>query len=387
MTELVPTTPAELAAAVQEAAASHRALEIVGGGTKRGVGHPQREALAVSMRRFDRVVDYDPPELVITVGAGTPLATIESLLAQSGQMLAFEPFELGTDGQSTIGGVVAAGLAGPRRVSAGSVRDHVLGFSAVSGRGEIFKAGGRVVKNVTGFDLPKLLCGSWGQLAALTEVTLKVVPRPRRTLTLTLDGLDDARAAAALAHALRSREAVAAAAYLPQGPERSVSRTLLRLEGFGPSVEARAAMLAKTFAGALGRLEEAAAQDLWERLRRAAVHPAAPDQALWRMVVAGGRTAEACADLRSLGARFSVDWGGGLLHAWLPTDLSGATVRALAQRAGGHALLLAAPEAYRARTPARHPEDPRVLALARRVRAGFDPEGILDPRRFEGFDA
>ncbi|WP_298111909.1 FAD-binding protein [Bradyrhizobium sp.] len=394
---IVPATPAELAAAVTEACATGIALEVVGGGTKRGIGRPDRQTRVLSTARFDGVVDYDPSELVLTVRAGTALGAIERLLAEHGQMLSFEPLLTGASG--TIGGAVAAGLAGPRRVSAGNVRDHVLGFSAVSGRGECFVAGGRVVKNVTGFDLPKLVCGSWGQLAVLTEVTLKVVPRPRCTLTLWRGGLDEARALQAMRMALGSQAAVAAAAHLPARPDLWPAAeawptaeggatasdegavTLFRLEGFGPSVEARAATLAQTLGATLGRLTDSGADLLWSLLRQTRVLEGRGD-ALWR-VVTGADPLAACSGLRALGARYWLDWAGGVVHARVPVTVPGPLVRELARRSGGHALLLDAPRDYRLHTPARQQEEGALAALARQVRLAFDPAQILDPRRFE----
>ena len=194
------------------------------------------------MSALSRVIDYDPAELVLTVEPGALLADIEALLATSNQMLAFEPWEL-APGRSTIGGMVGAGFAGSRRILSGGVRDHLLGFSAVNGRGEAFKAGGRVVKNVTGYDLPKLMAGSWGQLAALTHITLKVLPRPSETRTLVLQGLGASAAGGVMGRAMRAPADVAAASYLPAESEAS-SITAIRLEGFGPSIEARARLLA-----------------------------------------------------------------------------------------------------------------------------------------------
>ena len=194
-----PTTIAQLADIVAQAAADGRKLELRGGGTKAGVGGP-REAEIIDMTGFGDVIDYDPAELVLTVGGGTPLAEIEALIAQRGQMLAFEPHGDG----ATIGGVLAAGVAGSRRLSRGGARDHLLGFKAVSGRGEAFTGGAKVVKNVTGYDLPKVMCGSWGRLAALAEVTLKVLPAPPEILTLAVEDLDALAAVARMSRAMGS---------------------------------------------------------------------------------------------------------------------------------------------------------------------------------------
>ena len=305
-------------------------------------------------------------------------------------MLAFDPFDFARltgelSRRSTIGGVVASGFAGSRRVSAGSVRDHLLGFTAVSGNAEIFKAGGRVVKNVTGFDLPKLVTGSWGQLAVLTQLTLKVLPRPRTMLTLQLSGLDDARAIAVLMRAMRSPAAVAAAAYIPDrsGGE---SQTLLRLEGFGPSVEARATLLSDVLADLATPPERVAAQmadALWSRIGCARIWDTAPQsETLWRFCGPATAALQIVTAIREQQGRCFVDWGGGLVWAHLPTSIDAPVLRELAERAAGHVMLVSAPASYRALVPALHPEPSAVAALSRRVRTAFDAASILDPDRF-----
>src|SRR5205085_6509853 len=178
-----------------------------------------RADVVLSTARLDRIVDYSPEELVLTAQPGVRIADLERLVAAKGQMLAFEPPRwtrlLGARGEPTLGGVLGANLSGPRRIRAGAARDHFLGFSAVSGRGEVFKAGGRVVKNVTGYDLMKLMAGSWGTLAVLTEVTIKVLPKPETKATVVLTGLDDARAVQAMVTAMGLPCEVSAAAHLP----------------------------------------------------------------------------------------------------------------------------------------------------------------------------
>lgn len=371
---------------VKSSTAGGTPLQIVGGDTKRSIGNPARETLRVSMTGFDRIVDYDPSELVLTVGAGATLTAIETLLAANDQMLAFEPYDFALlagapAGRSTIGGVVGAGFAGPRRVSAGNVRDHLLGFTAVSGRGEMFVAGGRVVKNVTGYDVSKLMCGSWGQLAILTEMTLKVLPRPRATLTLAASDLDDDSAYRLMKLALRSQADVAACAYLPAGSE-SKSTVLLRLEGFGSSVDARARLLADLGEDKLERLQGEVADSLWSRVRTAESLRLG-DAALWRICVPATRGAQVCAAIRGVGGVMLVDWGGALIWASVPQTTNAERIRHIADQAGGHATLIDAPSDYRSCVSALHPDSPGVRALEKRVKAAFDPAEILDPRRFE----
>ena len=354
-----PSSTEELAEIVAAAAASGRKLEIVGGGTRAEIGAP-RAVERLDMTGFSGVIDYDPAELVLTAGAGTPLAEIEALVASSNQMLAFEPH--GAPG-STIGGVVAAGVSGSRRVSRGAVRDHLLGFKAVSGRGEAFVGGAKVVKNVTGYDLPKLAAGSWGRLFAMTEVTLKVLPRPPEHITLAAEGLDRVAAVVLMSRAMGSQAEVAAAA-------TANGVTALRLEGFGPSVTARRALLEAM--APLRALSADEAEAFWSALRRPL--PDAP--VLWRLSLPASRSAEVVQ--RGLGP-WVMDWAGALV--WLASDDAKA-VRAAAEPAGGHAMLVRAPEAMRRTVPALHPQPAPVMALEARLRRAFDPAGVFETGRF-----
>src|SRR5437879_4854505 len=250
MTRFVPADLAELRDAVATALAAEEPLELVGGGSKRGLGRPLQTAHTLDLSRLAGIRDYAPSELVLTAGAATPLAEIERVLAENGQMLAFEPPRwcglLGVEEASpTLGGVLACNLSGPRRIKAGAARDHFLGFRAVSGRAEIFKAGGKVVKNVTGYDLSKLMAGSYGTLAALEEVTVKVLPRPEAVATVLFAGVAPEMAGRLMAAALGSPHEVSGAAYLP--PETVMplalplrpSTVALRIEGPAPSVAFR----------------------------------------------------------------------------------------------------------------------------------------------------
>lgn len=358
-----PQNAKQLAEIIADAAACGRKLEIVGGGTKTEVGAP-REVERLHMTAFGRVIDYDPAELVLTAGAGTPLAEIEALVASRQQMLAFEP--QGASG-STIGGVIAAGVSGSRRLSRGAVRDHLLGFEAVSGRGEAFVGGAKVVKNVTGYDLPKLACGSWGRLFALTEVTVKVLPKPPECLTLAADGLEPSAAVALMARAMGSQADVAAAA-------SAEDVTALRLEGFGPSVRARRVMLESL--APLRALDEGEAEAFWAALRDPL--PKAP--VLWRVSLPPSLAPQL---LEAGLGPWRMDWAGGLV--WLASN-EAAAVRAAAEAAGGHAQLARAPETLRSRVAALHPLPPVVMALEARVRRAFDPAGVFETGRFGDAD-
>src|SRR5687767_3416806 len=216
-----PANADEVRDVVAWAAAEERPLEIIGHGSKRGVGRPVQAEHTLDLSGLAGITLYEPEELVLSACAGTPLREIELLLKQRGQMLAFEPMDFGplfgrARGRGTIGGVLAANASGPRRLKAGAARDHVLGIHAVSGRGEAFKSGGRVVKNVTGYDLSKGLAGSWGTLAVVTDVTFKVLPRPEAVATLVIAGLDDARAVTTLCEAMGTPWEISGAAHLPE---------------------------------------------------------------------------------------------------------------------------------------------------------------------------
>src|SRR5215469_11177460 len=246
MSGIRPRDSKELKQAVEWALNDGVTLDVRGQGSKLVLGKPMQCDQVLDLSRLSGVVDYAPEELVVTLRAGTPLREVEALLAQRNQMLAFEPPDLGPllrqqAGQGTLVGTLMGNLAGPRRVSAGAARDHLLGFSGVNGRGEAFKSGGRVMKNVTGYDLSKLLAGSWGTLAVLDEVSVKVLPAPEQTRTLLLPGLADEAAVTAMCAAMGSPHEVSGAAHVGD-------RTALRVEGVAPSVEARLGGLRKALA-------------------------------------------------------------------------------------------------------------------------------------------
>lgn len=383
MTIHTPKSAQELIELFTDAAADGRKLELRGGGSKVAVG-AACEAEIVDMRGFSGVVDYDPPELVLTIRPGTPLAEVERLVAEQGQMLAFEPFDHGPlfgvqAGAATIGGIVGAGVAGPNRLTAGGARDHMLGFTAISGRGESFVAGGKVVKNVTGYDLPKLIAGSWGRLAALTEITLKALPRPRVIRTMVIEGLSAEAARAAMARAMGSPAEIGAAAHVPSAGG-APALTLFRVQGFAPSVEARCAGLPAilTDHGKVAELPEPDATALWRAVTTASALADAP--VLWRLSLPARKAPALVARFEALGARWLFDWAGGLV--WLAYDGDPAEVRRAAEEAGGHAKLYRAPAELRATVPAQHPRSNGLMALEARVRRAFDPAGIFETGRF-----
>lgn len=384
MPTLAPTTTPELCEAIATAAAAGAHLEIRAGGSKAEIG-AQRPAAVLDVRGFRGVVDYDPPELVLTVRAATPLTEVEALVASEDQALAFEPWDHGPlfghpVGAATVGGVIAAAVAGPGRLSRGSARDHLLGVKAVSGRAEPFVAGGRVVKNVTGYDLPKLMAGSWGRLAAMTELTLKVSPRPRTSATMALQGLSAADAIAAMARATGSPLEVSAAAHLPPEVPPGRALTLLRLQGFERSVEARCAKLPALLRqfGAVERLDASDADALWRSIREAA--PLAALDPLWRIQVPPSCASALIETLEPLGAQWFCDWAGALI--WLSLQGNSVRIREAVAQVGGHATLVRAARDLRNTVPALHPRTPAVTALEARIRRAFDPAGVFETARF-----
>ncbi len=392
MTVEKPHTPQEVAELIAAGLAADEPLEIIGTGSRRALGRPVAAERVLDVSGLSGISLHEPEELVLTAAAGTPLAEIEAALAEKGQMLAFEPPDfshlLGNTehGGGTLGGMAAAGLSGPRRIRAGAVRDHVLGFAGVTGRAEIFKSGGRVMKNVTGFDLSKLMCGSWGTLAVLTELTFKVLPAPETVATLIFRGLDARSAVRLMTAAMRAPAEVSGAAHLPDGAEEE-GRTCIRVEGFAPSVAARVEMLKGLLAefGTPEVAQDAEARAIWEEVRD--VLPLASDRQafVWRICcppAQGGEVAEALLDMIPEGRLF-LDWAGGLI--WLavpPSDHASAElVRGAISGCGGHAMLFRAPEEVRRRLPVFHPQPEPLAEVTARVRAAFDPREILNPGR------
>ena len=390
--------------AVAWALAAKEPLEIVGGGSKPGLGRPVSARHRLDVGHLAAIDSYEPEELVLTAGAGARLRDIRELLAERDQELAFEPPDLapllgGAPDSATIGGVLACNLSGPRRIKAGAARDHFLGVKGVSGRGEAFKSGGRVVKNVTGYDMAKLLAGSHGTLAVLTEVSVRVLPAAEMVHTLLLLGLDDGAAVAALGRAARTPFEPSGLAHLPAAmaaqslvadvATHTAAVTAIRIEGPRQSVADRAQSLAREF-GDLpsASLDREASRALWAEIRDVAAFAAWPDRVVWRLSVPPAAGAETVARITAdLGCTALYDWAGGLI--WLALDAgieAGAeTVRAGLGGLGGHALLVRARADVRRRVPVFQPQAPALAALSARIKDGFDPQRILNPgRMYEG---
>src|SRR3569833_1466862 len=299
---LKPRDARDVEEVLRWALAEEKPLEIVGQGSKRAIGRPSQSGVTLDLSGLSGVTLYEPEELVLSAKAGTPIAEIEALLDKNGQQFAFEPADYGAlfgqaAGQGTLGGVVAANLSGPRRIKAGAARDHVLGGTAVTGRAETIKTGGRVVKNVTGYDLCKILSGSWGTLAAMTEITIKVLPKPETEATVLVEGLTDARACAAMEAATATYADVSGAAHVPDhvatwvsGLPKPDAATLFRIEGVAPAVAHRREQLAAHLNpfGPVTILDETASRPLWRDIRdvKAFAVQSARHRPLWRISTA-----------------------------------------------------------------------------------------------------
>ena len=406
-----PENSEQLLDAIHWAAQEGQSFDVRGQGTKLGFGRPGEAGNGLDLSGLTGITAYEPSELYMTALAATPIAEIKAALRQNNQQLAFEPPDMsvlygggeGDEDGGSIAGAIACNLAGPRRIQAGAARDHFLGFNAVSGRGEVFKSGGTVVKNVTGFDLSKLLAGSFGTLAVMSRVTFKVMPAAESIRTVLVLGLEDAPAMKALAAALGSSNEVSAAAHLPApAAARSgvsyvsgagAAVTAIRVEGPGPSVEHRCRSL-RDLLGNLGETEELHSQnsaDLWREIRDAGafVEGDTPDGGqIWRLSVPpmdGAGVVEGI--LAATDGRVFYDWGGGLVWLGLtgPGDSGAEAVRAAVSAVGGHATLIRASDDLRARVPVFEPQSGALKDLSARVKNGFDPKGVLNPGRiYEG---
>jgi glycolate oxidase FAD binding subunit len=368
---LSPKTEAELA----EIISAGGPFVVEGLSSKRNFGRVVEADNTLSLAKFAGVEIYEPEELILEAGSATPLAEIQNLLSQRQQMLAFDPPDhshlWGGTSSGSLGGLLATGLAGSRRIKAGSARDHILGVRGVTGRGEIFKAGARVVKNVTGYDMPKLMAGSFGTLAALTSVTFKVLPAPETEETLFIPKLDDATAMVVMSEALQSQAEISAAAHVPG------EGTYLRFEGIGISVAARRDRYVSTLQHTCEILNADPSRAMWQRIRDCKVFAPDATRALWRISITPSEGAKiASAISNQTDAKYFFDWGGGLLWMSVPAET---TVRQ--HIANGHATLYAASENHRNNTPVFQPQLQTVATLTARVKTALDPAAKLNPGR------
>jgi glycolate oxidase FAD binding subunit len=361
---------------IVQASARREPLRVRGGDSKAFYGEPSdRSHATLDTREHRGIVSYEPSELVVTARAGTPLRELEAALAERGQHLPFEPPHWGPD--ATVGGMVAAGLSGPARASVGAVRDFVLGAQLLNGRGEHLTFGGQVMKNVAGYDVSRLLAGSMGALGVITDVSLKVLPRTASEATLCFE-LPQAEALAQLAR-WRTQPLPLNASCWVRDDSAGLARDCLfvRLRGAAAAVEAACTRMLTDAPGQ--RQDTAATAADWEACREQRLpffDPPAPDLALWRLSVA--QTAPAL----PLDRDPLVEWHGALRWTWAPAS-EALGLRELAHRSGGHATLFRAPTANDAALPERFTPPPGPLrAIQQRLKAEFDPAGILNPGRW-----
>jgi glycolate oxidase FAD binding subunit len=400
LTNMRPVDEREFSRVLQEATATATPVEVLGNGSKRNIGRPITAEAKLSTRALRGVTLYEPAEMVMSARAATPLMQIEEALAEHRQMLGFEPIELasltdGKPGEATIAGVFATNASGARRLRVGAARDHLLGMRAVNGRGEIFKAGGRVMKNVTGVDLCRGLAGSWGTLAVMSEVTFKVLPMPEETGTLLLLGLPDAIAVEVLCAAMGTPFEVSGAAHLQpslvarlwhEGLRRQGQAiTALRVENFAKSVAYRLTRI-KEHLKAYGEIHELDGEHslaFWGELRQLSVLQG-NEAPLWRISTAPGTGPKVVAAISAyMECRAFYDWSGGLIWAEvLPTtDAGAADIRRVMATHGGHATLIRAAPQVRAAVEVFQPLEVGLERLSRKLKAAFDPAGILNPGR------
>ncbi|HLA74749.1 MAG TPA: glycolate oxidase subunit GlcE [Gammaproteobacteria bacterium] len=344
---------AQLQTAVREALAARTPLQIEGGGSKRFYGRSPHGTV-ISTAQHSGVINYEPTELVITARAGTPLNTIENLLAEQGQMLPFEPPHFGPG--ATLGGAIACGLSGPRRPYAGAVRDFVLGVKILTGQGDILTFGGQVMKNVAGFDASRLMAGALGTLGIILEASLKVLPRPAHEQTLTFECTS--------AEAIRNMNRWAALPLPISGAAYDGVHVYLRLSGGAAGVRQACAELGGTV--------HADAHHFWHQLREQQLPFFQGGGSLWRLSLPPATPPLA------LPGQWFIDWGGA--QRWLRNPLPAEVIRATAARLGGHTMLFKRDE-----TDAPHeifqPLPPPLASIHRRLKAAFDPHGILNPGR------
>ncbi len=400
LAKMRPADEREFSRVLAEATGTNTPVEVTGGLSKREVGRPVNTAHSISTKGLRGITLYEANEMVMSARAGTTLTDIEQALAARNQMLAFEPVELaaitgGEPGEATVGGIFATNVSGARRIRTGAARDHLLGLRAVNGRGEVFKSGGRVMKNVTGYDLCRGLAGSWGTLAIMSEVTFKVQPAPEDTGTLILLGLPDEIAIEVLCSAMASPYEVSGAVHLQPAlvarmwheglREQGQAITALRIENFAKSVAYRMSRLREDLKayGEIHTLDRDNSLAMWSELRQLSVlqGSSAP---LWRISTSPGAGPKVVAAISAyMECRAFYDWSGGLVWAEvLPTtDAGAADIRRVIATHGGHAMLMRAEPAVRAAVDVFQPLETGLERISRKLKGAFDPAGILNPGR------
>jgi len=402
VTELLrPAAEWELQSMIAKLASQKRDMEVVGHGALRNAGRTSKADVVLSTSGLKGVTLYEPTEIVMSARAGTAVYEIEAILAARGQMLAFEPVDLGPatgapGGALSIGGVFATNFSGSRRIAAGSALDNFLGVRAVNGRGELFKSGGRVMKNVTGLDVARGLTGSWGTLAVMTEVTFKVAPLPQTMVTLAYTGLPDDLGIEALTVAMGTPLEVSGAVHLPKNCASRLRQaklkgidepvTLLRLENFSAAVDERKEKLkaALKVYGHPIELDAEQTWSLWSEFRALSVMPFSNETSLWRISALPTKAAEIVFAIQKfMDVVAFYDWAGALIWLEVPVaaDAGAADVRRAVSVRGGHATLIRAQPEVRASVDVFEPLKPEIERLTRGIKSAFDPDGLLNRGR------
>ncbi len=402
---LIPHNKKEVLDIVRGVVNDEKSIEIIGAGSKRGWGRPNKTSALVDLSKISAITLYEPQELVMTAGGGTPIEDIQAILSENQQQLAFEPPDLsilygGIKGAGTLGGIISTNLSGPRRIQSGAARDFCLGFDAISGRGEEFKSGGRVVKNVTGFDLAKLLSGSFGTLAIMVSITIKVLPKPEKTRTALVFGLDDKQGIQALSETFQGPFEVNAAAHLPADiatnslipllNNRTLSVTAVRFQGPATSVCARCQGVKALWQsyGEVKELHGCNSASLWNEIGNVGSLLNGQTDQIWRISVPPSEGANLVAKIKSVvQCKTYFDWGGGLI--WLAADGKltevGMAIRSVLGSIGGHATLMRGSAELRLTSDVFQPQTPVLSRLTRSIKDNFDPTHVLNPSRmYEG---
>ncbi|MCF6327838.1 MAG: FAD-binding protein, partial [Devosiaceae bacterium] len=373
-------------------------LRIIGGGTREGLGRPVNADKTLSLAKHSGITLYEPGALTIIAKAGTPIVEIEQVLAKENQRLAFEPMDhrslFGTKGTPTIGGIVGGNISGPRRIIGGACRDSLIGVRFINGDGAIIKNGGRVMKNVTGLDLVKLMAGSYGTLGVMSEVSFKVLPANEREATLAIFGLDLEAGIKVLSSALGSPFEVTGATFLPEG--KTHSRTLLRVEGFDTQVTYRLERLkdlcTKNIDGSKYDIEIIEGREhvsLWRSVRDVE-HFAGTDDLVLKLHIKPGDAPAISGSISAvinekagskLRNKLLFDWGGGLIWVGISDPENVYVIRSIVEDFGGFGMLVRAPEQVRKQISPFHPEHERIAEISECIRKKFDPKGILNPGR------
>ncbi len=377
------TSESQVVEFVRQARADKTPFEIVAGGTRRGLGAPVPSLPQLDVSALSGIVNYEPEELLCTVAPATPLPQVAAALAERGQRLGFDPADWsaihGLSGTPTIGGAVSVDAFGPGRLLRGPARDSLLAYRGINGMGETIRGGAKVVKNVTGFDLPKLMCGAFGTLSVLTELTFRVYPRPTSAAVLAVKDVGPMEGFAHLRKVARSALEPSGLSYLPSGntllPDVGRGAAIIRLEGEAKPLSEKI-VLAKALLGV--NLEDVAdGLGLFGRIRDGAMFTGT-DLEIWRVMIPATDAPRFAAEIAA--PLWAGDQAGGLL--WLGAKpQSAAAIRALAAAHDGQAMLLKASDARRAELGLYAPPSPALAHLRAGIKNAFDPDNLLNPGR------